>query len=297
MPFHLWPRTRRRLRKRLLIRVEGKIVSLALFDDLDNIRTRLSLANDLFVVLDFDGTLTRILDKPASVWLDTDTRRLIAELARQPHVKVVIASGRGVDDLRLRIGIPNLIYIGNHGLEMNGPCFTFDRIAPLTTEQEVCRIASILRERLNGIPGIELENKRLSVTVHYRLAPDDQIETVRQVAAECARSAPDFRMLDGLKAIDIRPNIDWNKGSASAWLRRVLGLESALSISIGDDNTDEDTFRSLTEGITIRVGPPEITTAAGYTVPDPAEVRRFLHWLLERQQGSKTCDAIASATK
>ncbi|HZZ80085.1 MAG TPA: trehalose-phosphatase [Gemmataceae bacterium] len=252
----------------------------ALFDDLENIRARLARASNLFIVLDFDGTLTRILEKPGNVWLDTDTRRLVTDLSRQPHVKVVVASGRGLDDLRLRVGIPNLIYIGNHGLEMNGPCFTFDRIAPLTTEQDLCRIAASLRDQLAGVPGVELENKRLSIGVHHRMTPTEMVDRVREVIARCLSGWPGFRVLDGLKVFDIQPNIDWNKGTASAWLRRVLGLESALSICIGDDRTDEDMFRALVEGITIKVGADE-ASAAHYCVPDSGAVRRFLQWLLE----------------
>jgi trehalose-phosphatase len=271
-------------------------VSLPLLDNLGNLRERLASVSDLFVVLDYDGTLTRIVDWPGNAWLETDARRLVAELARRPHVKVVIASGRALDDLRLRVGIPNLIYVGNHGLEMNGPGFTFDRIAPATTEEDLSRLANLLREKLGSMSGIVLENKRLSVSVHYRLAPDDAIERIRQIVLDCVGTGgANLRVLEGLKVFDIQPNITWNKGSASAWLRRVLGMEKALSICIGDDRTDEDAFAALSDGITIKVG-PDPATAAAYVLPGPPEVRRFLQWLFECPLAPMASDPVNAAS-
>jgi trehalose-phosphatase len=77
---------------------------------------------------------------------------------------------------------------------------------------------------------------------------------------------------------EVRPHVDWHKGSAMSWIVGKLGKQNTLTIFVGDDRTDEDAFRSLGDGITFKVGEPG-GTSAHYHLDGPASVRGFLNWL------------------
>ena len=90
----------------------------------------------------------------------------------------------------------------------------------------------------------------------------------------------------GLQVIEIRPRVDWNKGTAVRWIQRVNGSANTLSLYIGDDATDEDAFAALPEGVTIRVGHAK-ETAARYYLDEQKSVTHFLAWLAEA--GAREC--------
>jgi trehalose-phosphatase len=205
--------------------------------------------------------------------------RVLRSLAEQPVVSLAILSGRERADLQGRIGIPGLVYAGNHGLEIQGPGFIFVEPAAAQCTEAVKELAAELRRKLHDIEGALVEDKGLTLTVHYRLVPDTRVEDVRRVVHSIlAASNHPFQLTSGEKAYEIRPRLYWNKGTAVEWIRQQLDKPGALAIYVGDDHTDEDAFAALPDGITIRVGGSG-ETAARYTLADTAEVRRFLEWL------------------
>ncbi|MGB4781116.1 trehalose-phosphatase, partial [Candidatus Methylomirabilis sp.] len=131
------------------------------------------------------------------------------------------------------------------------------------------------------IPGALVEDKDLSVSLHYRLVPD-RLEShlmgvfLREILPVVRSSG--LTVLHGKKVIELRPGINWNKGHAALWLLKQICRRSALPIYIGDDRTDEDAFRALAEGITIRVGAHE-GSRAHYYVHDGKEVVALLQWI------------------
>ena len=98
------------------------------------------------------------------------------------------------------------------------------------------------------------------------------------VAQANASKLDEVLVVLGAVADEIRPRVDWDKGAAVRWIRERMGMPNALSVYIGDDRTDEDAFAAIKDGITIKVGEPT-ETAAGYYLPSPTEVERFLEWL------------------
>lgn len=226
--------------------------------------------------LDYDGTLTPIVDRPERAVLDDATRAAVARLAALCPVAVV--SGRDLDDVARMVALDELVYAGSHGFDIRGPQLRTQ--IGLEYAPALERADGALRARLSAVPGALVERKRFAIAVHTRLvdpgAKPDVADAVRAVAAAEA----ELRLTGGKEIHELRPNLPWDKGRAVLALLDALGLGAAMPVYIGDDETDEDAFRALTgRGIGIRVMDPPGGTAAGWMLGDPVEVRVFLERL------------------
>jgi alpha,alpha-trehalase len=232
----------------------------------------------LAVFLDYDGTLTPIVDHPDQAVLSDDMRAAVSRLARCSTVAVI--SGRDVEDVRDRVGVPDVIYAGGHGFDISGPKGQEISFQQGTDFLPVLHAAEKdLREKLVGVPGHLLERKRFSIAVHYRNVPDQAVETVHEIVRSVLLDHPELRDSPGKKVHDLQPRMDWHKGKAVEWLLQALGLEgpSVLPLFIGDDITDEDAFRQLRDhGVTVVVRDGPRDTWARYALEDPDDVGRFL---------------------
>ena len=252
-----------------------------LFDHLSNIESLLRVSGRILVFLDFDGTLAPIVEMPDQAVMPAETRILLARLSQTSWCSVVIVSGRALGDIRERVGLANLTYAGNHGLEICGDGLRFIEPESVQRIKMLGELSRRLRERLCDIPGVEIENKVLTVSVHFRRAQRASLDEIRKaVYAELGFSDRAFRVTQGLQVLEIRPSVDWNKGSAVRWIQEARGTANTLSFYLGDDSTDEDAFRALPDGITIRVGQLK-GTAARYYLEGQSWVMYFLTWLEE----------------
>lgn len=250
-----------------------------LLDVLDEIGAAVASARHLAIFLDFDGTLAPIVERPSLAQLPVETRTILELLARRPDCTVGIISGRSLEDIRERVGIDGLVHAGNHGLEIDGRGVRFDVKAAGRIRQETASAVVELGERLAHVPGVEVESKGLTASVHDRRVPfRHRGEIERIVRRAVPEEHPHLYVSRGEMVWEIRPRIDWNKGSAIRWIRERLGLERALAFYIGDDRTDEDAFAEIGRFITARVGPAR-ATLAGYRIGDTREVAEFLSWL------------------
>src|SRR6185436_18015775 len=147
-----------------------------------------------------------------------------------------------------------------------------------------------LRRKLDGIPGVLVEPKRFSVAVHFRLAAPADLPRIESAVDAVHAERQDLRKVHGKKVFELRPNLDWDKGSALLWLLEMLHAEAAdgaasadagvIPLYIGDDLTDEDAFRAIADrGIGVLVAAEPRETAAAYSLRDPEEVRAFLEHL------------------
>jgi trehalose-phosphatase len=250
-----------------------------LFDHLSDIECLLREHRRVSVFLDFDGTLTPIVDFPNQAVMLPETRVTLKRLSEIGTFSLTIVSGRALNDVRERVGIANLTYAGNHGLEIWGEGLHFVQPEAVQRIKILGEFSRRLRERLRHIPGVEVENKVLTTSVHFRRAERGSLDEIRKtVHAELAFSERLFRMIRGLQIIEIRPRVDWNKGSAVRWIQQGIGSADTLSLYVGDDATDEDAFAALPEAVTVRVGHAK-GTAARYYLDDQRSVTHFLSWL------------------
>ncbi len=256
-------------------------MALLLDEHRSEVEARVAAASSLVFYLDFDGTLAPIDVEPELARMAPETRTVLEELSRQEGILVCVVSGRSLADIKSRVGLTGLVYSGNHGLEIEGESLRF--VHP----EAGCGRAAIedLNRRVAAlpllIPGVQLEPKGLSTTIHFRRADPtarDQIKTI--VRSLVPVEHPDLMVTEGLMNYEIRPRLDWNKGSAVRWIHERIKDRAALVFVIGDDRTDEDAFPSLADAITIRVGPGD-STSARYYLPDQSDLGTLLGWLLE----------------
>lgn len=224
--------------------------------------------SSVLIGFDYDGTLAPIASTPARVRMRQSTRALLARVARQ--YPCIVISGRALDEVAKRLQkLPLWHVFGNHGVE---PWAQTEEAADL-----VKGWASRLRGRLARLPGVVVENKTYSVTIHYRQAADKT--RARRAIADAIRGLRHIRALGGEQAVNLMVKDSADKGAALQRARRVLGCESA--IYVGDDETDEDAFASAPaeQLLSVRVGPARASRAR-YYLASQAEIDRFLRALL-----------------
>ncbi len=236
--------------------------------------------------LDFDGTLTPIAERPENARLSDEMLRTLSAAAQVMPVAVV--SGRDLADVRRLVRLPEIIYVGSHGCDIQGPNLRLELPEGVDALDDLDRAAEDLAERIAPIPGARLERKRFAIAVHYRQAAEGDAGRVELAVDQVQGRYPRLRKTGGKKVFELCPDIDWDKGRAVRWLLSKLGLDGpdVLPIYIGDDVTDEDAFSALRgRGIGILVGEQPQPSAADYRLRDTAQVEALLRHLVETETG------------
>jgi trehalose 6-phosphate phosphatase len=229
------------------------------------------------VFLDYDGTLTPIVERPEDAILPADTRELVRRLAARCPVAIV--SGRGRDKVMDFVRLDEVYYAGSHGFDISGPHTVIQWQQDPALRALLARASAALRQALVGIPGVEVEDKGFSTAVHYRRAAAGDVPEIERRVEQVLAAEPALHKTHGKKVLELRPRVDWHKGRAMQWLLEALGLDGddVLPIYVGDDVTDEDAFAMLRErGLGILVSERPRPSAATYAVRDPGEVRELL---------------------
>jgi trehalose-phosphatase len=254
-------------------------MSQPFFDVAHEVSSRIALAPHVLLGLDFDGTLARFVDNPLAASVSPHIERVLLALSNRDNVTLAILSGRDRADLQSHVGVPNIFYAGNHGLEISGPGVLFIEPTSAACTGALQALTEELTTKLAGIDGVLVEYKGLTISVHYRQVADEAVEEVRRrVHAVLAAAIHPFILAQGEKVYEIRPRVYWNKGSAFAWIRQHLDKPQLLPIYVGDSTTGEEAFAAVADGITIQVR-SDGETAARYTLESSVEVRKFLEWL------------------
>ncbi|HSL48233.1 MAG TPA: trehalose-phosphatase [Candidatus Deferrimicrobiaceae bacterium] len=235
----------------------------------------------ILLMTDYDGTLTPLVDDPADAMLAVRTREDLARLARSPRARVALISGRGLEDLRARVALDDVIYAGCHGLEVFGPNLAFRHPDALAQQAVLLAVGDILIRHAPAVRGMRVEAKGLAVAVHYRHVAADEI---RRVEIELARAMREqgsrLKIFHGSKVIEVLPQVAWTKGECAQWIQERLQAslpEPALWLYLGDDWTDEHAFEVLSgKALTIRVGDAVPASKAAYRLRDVSEVHRLL---------------------
>ncbi|HME77723.1 MAG TPA: trehalose-phosphatase [Mycobacterium sp.] len=237
------------------------------------------------VFFDFDGTLSEIVENPDAAQLVEGAAEALKSLTAQ--CSVAILSGRDLADVRQRIGLPGIWYAGSHGFELTGPDGAHHENAEAAASIPVLeRAAAELADQLGDIAGVVVEHKRFGVAVHYRNAERDRIGEVAAAVRRAGQRAA-LRVTTGREVIELRPDVDWDKGKTLRWvLDYVRDDERAGPLSpiyLGDDITDEDAFDAVRDdGIAIVVrhyDDGDRATAASYALDSPERAREFTEQL------------------
>jgi trehalose-phosphatase len=244
----------------------------------------------LVVMLDVDGTLAPIVARPEDAAVAPATRTILEKLVAMPNVYLVLVSGRAASDASALVRVKGVWTVGNHGFEIVSPNGELETDPDLADQSAaIAQAARELEPIVARVHGAKLENKRWTLSVHYRLAARDAVPPLR---AEVERVAMGLRlrMTDGKEIVEVRPVSNIHKGTAVVLLGERLHAfdKHASVVFVGDDRTDEDAFRSLRarfpRAVTIRVDESgEDKTAAEIRVRDPAAVHDFLEWLAARR--------------
>lgn len=223
----------------------------------------------VLLAFDFDGTLAPIVEQRDTARMRDETAKLLAAVCHLYPSAVI--SGRARTDVANRLGGAAVKYvIGNHGLEP-GACLD-------EFEQEISTARSLLAMSLAGCPGVDIENKRYSLSLHYRRSR--QKRRVRDVIGDAVRALPTpMRIVPGKLVVNVVPQRAPNKGDALLTLRSLEHADTALYV--GDDTTDEDVFDLDQPGrlLTVRVGASQ-ASAAAYYLRDQTEMDRLLARLI-----------------
>ena len=220
------------------------------------------------VLLDVDGVLAPIVPRPEDAGVPDDIRAELRRLARR-YGLVAAVTGRLEPDARAVVGLPALVYVGNHGLDLDSSADTW-------TE----RLAAFL----STVDWPQIENKGLTASFHYRNVRDEGA-ALRELDAIAERARADgFVARYGRKVLEVLPPLEANKGTAVRQLLRERNLRRALYI--GDDTTDLDAFAALDGldvGIRVAVasaeGPPELRAQADIVLDAQSEVLGLLRSL------------------
>lgn len=248
-----------------------------LFDRIEKILRRLRVAKRIFFFLDYDGTLTPIVSHPEKAHLSQEMRGLLKSLKKNLKVSIAIVSGRSLEDLRNRINLKDIYYIGNHGLEIFEPKKGMRQLFPGEVVPELKRIRDRLNNLLSHIEGIVLEDKGCILALHYRNADPRWVPSILvSIKKELQNPMAPLCLGFGKYVFEVRPKLTVNKGTAVLELLGRVDQNGVLPLYIGDDQTDEDAFKVLRgRGITIFVGLTSFSTAR-YYVKNPLEVLHFL---------------------
>ncbi len=236
--------------------------------------------------LDYDGTLTPIVQRPEDAEISDEMKDTLRRLAARNTVAVV--TGRDLDDVKNFIQLEDIIYSGSHGFVISGPD---DLYKEHEKAGEIVELLDQVEKELHKLfadkaEGVQIDRKRYAIAIHYRNARESAVPYVFEVADKMLDQFDGLKRGEGKMVLELKPDIDWHKGKAVLWIMEALGLdqkEDVIPVFIGDDVTDEDAFRALQgKGIGILVENRGQKTAAKYSLKDVYQVRRLFEVFLDQ---------------
>jgi trehalose 6-phosphate phosphatase len=210
----------------------------------------------MLCAFDFDGTIAPIVRDPDKVWVPTAVSKRLATIRQ--YARLAVITGRSVEDVRNHIDFLPDYVVGNHGLEgIPGKPALRESCKSLCEEWER-QITQALNNR-EFDPQIRIENKGLSLSVHFRLTAD-KAKAERQLSQLLRGLSPEPHVIEGKCVFNLLPKSDINKGNALIELMNHCQAGSA--IYVGDDVTDEDVFNlEMRNLISVRIGRNEASRA------------------------------------
>ena len=255
-----------------------------LFDDMWSVGEQISRAQAVLLAMEFDGVVVPALEEETFVSPSPQMQRVLWSLARQPKYRLAFLSYRSRFELQTRIGLPDVWYVGCHGLELSGPGEVFVHPSAAVYSEQLQPVAARIRDELRFSPDIDLEDRGLTLRVPLQNQPASFREQITHFIHDLTRRhAPTCRFVVNEDWLEVRPDISWDRTAALERVQGSLAPFEVLTVYLGSD--EEGTYLSLDDAVTVRVGECE-RSAAQYYVAGPSDVRRFLEWVagLTREQ-------------
>lgn len=243
-------------------------------------------------MLDIDGTLCDIVEKAGDARIPPAAQRALRTLGSRALAGIHLAfvTGRSVADARRMLHVDGAVIYGNHGMERLSSSGSMDlhheavRPAP-ERSPELRAAAEELDSSIAEFPGATLEDKGLSLSLHYRATDPSRVPALSARATDIGHRHG-LRIIDGKCVINMLPPNGWTKGDAVLDIvRSVDGVAPGASILFaGDDVTDEDAFRALRDvpgAVIVHIGDAGADSAARYSMPGPASVHELLALLAD----------------
>lgn len=259
-----------------------------------------SQGKQIVVFLDYDGTLSPIVEDPDRAFMTNEMRDAVKGVAK--YFPTAIVSGRSRAKVSGFVRLSELYYAGSHGMDIRGP--TKGHKQGRENQTVICQPAreflptinevyKTLIEKIKHIPGAKVENNKFCLSVHYRCVEEKNWGELGDQVKSIMKGYQQLRLTQGRKVIEIRPTIKWDKGNALEFLLESLGYAESndiFPIYIGDDRTDEDAFKVLRrkgQGLGILVSKTPKETNASCSLKEPSEVMDFLTRLVGWKQQSQ----------
>jgi len=266
-----------------------------LFENIQTVDALLNAREKTILLTDFDGTLTPIQKHPDLAALSEEMRQILIKFSQNKAIFLGIITGRSLKQIKKLVNIPEILYVANHGIELEGPGIHYVSKEARKARYILWHIYMRLFKSLKHIEGMHIEDKGFSISLHYRaVKKKSDVEFVTSTLRDITKPFLDRNMIllsEGKMVYEIRPPGKWNKATAIQWLLTdyfpLKFNEDVLIIYLGDDKADIEVFDSLRgKGLTIFVGNPSDTAAANYYVNSPEEVKAFLEHLCTQKQES-----------
>ncbi|CAL5332825.1 unnamed protein product [Camellia sinensis] len=272
--------------------------ALTMFEQIINA----SSGKQIVMFLDYDGTLSPIVEDPDRAFMTKEMRKAVSDVAQ--YFPTAIVTGRCRAKVYNFVKLSQLYYAGSHGMDIKGPAKDSNNRevnanANLNDNQGLSfqpareflpmidKVYKVLLEKIKSTPGAKVENNKFCLSVHYRCVDEKSWNALAEQVKSVLNDYPKLKLTQGRKVLEIRPTIKWDKGKALEFLLESLGYansDDVFPVYIGDDRTDEDAFKVLRDrgqgfGILVSKGPKE--TNASYSLQEPSEVMHFLRRLVE----------------
>ena len=240
-------------------------------------------------MLDIDGTLCEIVEQPGGAAIPSHAAaslRVLNAIGSGGDVQIAFVTGRSIDDAQRMVGVDRPLIYGNHGMERLSA--TGNIRGPEGWEDEGLALREAARELVTltrDFPGSRLEDKRFSLSLHYRGIDMTRFADLDARAREIANRWS-LRLTDGKRVMNLVPRGAVNKGDAVLEIVHDTGAGSpdASILFVGDDVTDEDGFvalRDMLNAVTVRVGEANAESAARFSLGNPDQVHELLAMLAE----------------
>ncbi|XP_021752319.1 probable trehalose-phosphate phosphatase I [Chenopodium quinoa] len=253
-----------------------------------------SKGKQIVMFLDYDGTLSPIVEDPDRAFMSDAMRRTVRKLGR--YFPTAIVSGRCRDKVYNFVKLTELYYAGSHGMDIKGPAKGSKHVKksqavlfqpaseflPMIDE-----VYKTLLDKTKTILGAKVEHNKFCLSVHFRCVDEKKWNELSHEVRSVLKEYPKLKLTQGRKVLEIRPTIKWDKGKALEFLLESLGLANCTDVFpvyIGDDRTDEDAFKVLRDrgqGFGILVSKIAKETNASYYLQEPSEVMNFLQRLVK----------------